>query len=145
MTDEITLRLKSAEVFKNLKPVELSSIVEACTLEEHDEGAVIIRQGERGKTVWVVHRGFVMVEKLDDSGVLHHLATLGPGEILGEVSVATKDPTVASVRARGKVVLIRIPGEKFYSVVRNSITAMQALSHTTIVRLNQNLKRMKGQ
>ncbi|MCX7807435.1 MAG: cyclic nucleotide-binding domain-containing protein [Deltaproteobacteria bacterium] len=66
----------------------------------HDvpEGAVIIREGEEGKGLFVVIAGEVEVIKETDGTPLS-LGTLGPGEVFGEISLIDQRPATATVRA----------------------------------------------
>ena len=49
-------------------------------------GELIIRQGEPADRVWLVAEGGLVVELIHENKS-HELATLGPGEILGEMGV----------------------------------------------------------
>ncbi len=61
-------------------------------------GAPVIREGEPGRGVFVVLEGAVDVSKRDgDEKVL--LATLGVGEVFGEISLLHDEPTTATVTA----------------------------------------------
>ena len=68
---------------------------------EVDPGAEIIRQGDRGQGLYVVLSGELEVTARaagDQAGPLR-LAALGAGDIFGEMSLVTSQPTMATVRA----------------------------------------------
>jgi CRP-like cAMP-binding protein len=75
--------------------------------EGHDvaAGTVIIRQGEPGVGLFVVLTGELEVVRSDGASALP-LAQLGPGDIFGEMSLLSNQPTNAAVRARSHTTLL---------------------------------------
>jgi NTE family protein/lysophospholipid hydrolase len=71
-------------------------------------GQTLIRQNESGATLCIVVSGILSVTWLDDSGVDHVLPDILPGGTVGEVSVLSDMPALATVRARGTVHLLQL-------------------------------------
>ena len=61
-------------------------------------GKTIIRQGERGETLYLIARGVVRVSQ-DTNGEEHDLATLLAGDFFGEMALLRQEPRVATCRA----------------------------------------------
>ena len=68
-------------------------------------GEAIVRQGDRGSSMFVVLRGNVMVT-LEPSG--QQVATITSGGFFGEMSMLTGDPRTATVRAVDDVQVLEI-------------------------------------
>jgi transcriptional regulator with AAA-type ATPase domain len=76
-------------------------------------GEVVIRRGDPGTAVYVVLDGSVEVRLRAADGRHLSLATLGAGEMFGELSVLRKAPASADVRTIGTVRAVRYPAELF--------------------------------
>jgi CRP-like cAMP-binding protein len=63
-----------------------------------EQGDTLIREGDPGRGVYVVLRGEVAVVRAE-AGVEVELARLGPSEVFGEISLLTREPATATVRA----------------------------------------------
>ena len=74
---------------------------------------VIIRRGDPGDAVFIILEGQVEVRLRAADGRHLSLATLGPGEMFGELSVLRNAPASADVRTIGKVLAIHYPAELF--------------------------------
>jgi CRP-like cAMP-binding protein len=79
-------------LFTGLDPEQIATIADQTTEVEYPAGRVIARQGEVGTGFFIVADGRVRVVR--DGQVL---ATLGPGEFFGELSILDGQPRVAQV------------------------------------------------
>jgi CRP-like cAMP-binding protein len=86
--------LAGCALFSGLGYEELGAVAETATEVEFTAGRVIARQGEVGTGFFIVIEGEVRVTR---DGVL--LATLGPAEFFGELSVLDGLPRIAQVVA----------------------------------------------
>jgi len=74
------------------------------TSQRYETGDVIFREGDASTTAFIVAAGEVALFKESDRGLIH-LATIGKGELLGEMGVLDTDPRGATAVARGSVTL----------------------------------------
>ena len=81
-------------------------------------GAIVIRQGEVGRPLFVVIDGELelRVERLERPGVPISLGTLGAGEFIGEGSLLTRTPAAAQVVARTATELLELAPTVFYEL-----------------------------
>ena len=106
-----------------------------CTRED-----VIFRQGEPSDSVYVVLDGEVGVWR--QNGEAHvHLATLGPGQIFGEIGVLCDRTRTATVNAASDCQLLRIEKGVFLEFTRE----LPELALSIIRELGARLENMNQQ
>lgn len=74
-------------------------------------GVVLVREGEEGRSMFLIEDGTVEVTTTDGAGSTIALARLGPGDFFGEVSVLTGRPRTATVVATTNVTVIEVGKE----------------------------------
>lgn len=88
----------TSPLFRPLDPRQRLDLVRRFISVDATADQQIIREGEQGQGLYVVLRGEVHVSR-DVQGARREVAQLGPSEVFGEISLITRDPTSASVRA----------------------------------------------
>jgi CRP-like cAMP-binding protein len=78
-------------------------------------GATILREGEPGSTLYVVVDGIV-----DVFVGAARVATVGPGEVIGEMAGITGQPRSATVVARTRAWLAPIDERRFARLIRRT-------------------------
>jgi len=105
------------------------------------DNEVIFREGERGEVMYVIQSGRVKITKQTSSGPLA-IATLGAGEIFGEMSLFDKLPRSATAAAEGEARVLSIDKQKLFSTINHDPTLvfkiLETMSHR-IRKLNENL------
>ncbi len=84
------------EVVEDLQ--SLSEFGQVFDRQFYQAGEVFIHEGERGDCAYQILDGQVEVYRTHE-GNEHRVATLGPGEMIGELSIFSQTPRSASVRA----------------------------------------------
>ena len=83
----------------------------------YDDGETIAREGELGDAMHIVTEGVIRVVSEAD-GEERVIARRTAGEVVGEMSIITRNPRIASLVAEGPVRTIRIGHREFESMVR---------------------------
>jgi CRP/FNR family transcriptional regulator, cyclic AMP receptor protein len=88
---------------------------------EFPPGAVLFREGESGTEMYVIQAGHVRISKRVASGD-KVLATLGPGEFLGEMAILNSKPRTATaiVDGAGPARVLVIDGKRFEQMIANN-------------------------
>ncbi|HEV2124764.1 MAG TPA: cyclic nucleotide-binding domain-containing protein [Chloroflexota bacterium] len=93
LTIEKVLLLKHVQMFADTPDQSLASVAAALDEVELAAGDVLLRQGEIGAAMYVIADGALDVEI---NGTV--VATLGKGEVVGELAALDPEPRTATVR-----------------------------------------------
>jgi len=80
-------------------------------------GAKLIEQGQAGQGLFVIAAGEVEVTVQKDDGASVVVANLGPGQVVGEISLLKDQNTMATVSSRGQVGCLFLPRGAFQKVL----------------------------
>ncbi len=88
-------------------------------VRKHSAGTVLFREGERGKTMYVIRSGKVNIWKhISDTDLT--LAVLGPGEFFGEMALLENMPRSAGATVVEDALLIELEASAFETLVRKN-------------------------
>jgi len=121
--DIAELRLDASELlrkvpfFSDTSEYEFSKAAAKLVQRTIPAGKTIIRQGERGETLYLIARGVVRVSR-SSNGKEHDLATLIAGDFFGEMALLHKDPRTATCRAVSPAAVYELRRKDFDDVCR---------------------------
>lgn len=98
-------------------------------------GTPIVRQGERGDTLYIVKDGEVDVAARGAGEQDTHLATLGPTDYFGEIALLRDVPRTATVTARGPVEVYSLRRADFQELLAHAEEVRTAMGDTGEARL----------
>jgi len=93
-------------LFRYFTEEERDRIEQIGEMKRLAEGAFLIRAGELDSTLFAIEDGHLEVIGIDD-GEQRVFATVGPGDVLGEVSFIDDSPRSTSVRATDEETVVR--------------------------------------
>jgi CRP-like cAMP-binding protein len=110
--------VRTSPLFRIFSGTKRSAIVQRFQFLEAEDGHRIIEQHHPAEAVFILLSGRADVVHQADSdgegdGEEKVLATLVPGELCGEMTLLWREPSLASVIARGKCWLLALPAESF--------------------------------
>jgi CRP/FNR family cyclic AMP-dependent transcriptional regulator len=124
--------LRRVPLFAEIEPAKLKLLAFMSERVGYDPGRVIVRQGDTADAAYLIIEGHAEVLAETPAGPVT-LAILGPNETVGEIGILCNMPRNATVRAKDRVVALRINKEPFMRMVREfpniSISIMQELAH----------------
>jgi len=100
-------------LFRALTDREMLRVLQVTEVLPYQDGDIAIAEGARGEELFVVLSG--QVEVLRGDAVV---ATLGPGEHVGEMALIRNRPRSASVRSKGASELIVLRRQDFFEILR---------------------------
>ena len=113
-------RLRRCPLFQHLSNPHLTRLGRVSSLEHYHKGAVILRQGQRAKFIWIILRGWVHLARAAHHGAGSRatvLFTVTPQEALCGISALDSGVYNMSALAGMECVTLRIPIETFKEVL----------------------------
>jgi small-conductance mechanosensitive channel/CRP-like cAMP-binding protein len=99
---ECVLALASIDLFAPLTASDRELLAKGMKKVRFAAAEEIIRQGDPGDSLYLILQGLVAVQ-LSVDGAVREVATLGPGDFFGEMSLMTGEPRKATCAARSDV------------------------------------------
>lgn len=131
--------LRHVELFRALTVEDLELLSRDLTVRHDAAGSVIVLAGDTGGSLFVVVEG--LLEVRGERGVL---ASLGPGDVFGEMSFLTGAPRSATVVAATEAVLFEIFDRQVRPILHCRPDLAEALGAIIEERQHANQKRMEG-
>lgn len=103
----VRARLGGVALFQALPPEVLDVLARGAHTVDFAAGERVVRQGAQGRSCYVVDAGRVGVT-VQDGGRARTVAMLGPGELLGEMSLLTGQDRSATVKTLSDARLIEV-------------------------------------
>lgn len=129
----LTERLSAVDIFAPLSAEELRRLASESESHVYAPGEIIIRAGDEGSSMFVVHRGRVDVQ-IADNGRPHTVATLQEGDFFGEMALFTGEPRTASIVAAEETEVLEIGHEAMKHLFDTDPDLVESLSHTIAER-----------
>ncbi len=100
-------RLNNISIFSPLDDEEVISLANASTIRVFAPDEKIVRKGQKGNSMFVIHRGSVFVQIRED-GKPKKIRTLHEGDFFGEMGLFTGEPRTATVIAEEETEVLEI-------------------------------------
>lgn len=125
--------VQTSPLFEPFAGSERSELAGRFRFLEAEQGAELVRQGERAEGLFVLLTGKAEVAR-DGK----RLATLGAGDLFGEMSLLTHEPAVATVRATSKCLALQLPAPAFREVIMTHPQVLMFVGDLADERRRQN-------
>ena len=120
-------RLSAVDIFAPLSAEETTMLAGAAVRHVFAPGEVVIRAGEPGSSMFVVHNGRVLVQ-ISDNGRPRTVATLNEGDFFGEMALFTGEPRTANVVAAEETEVLEIGHAAMKKVFDTNPDLVESLS-----------------
>ena len=139
----MTRIIDQSHLFKSLDPSGRESVLACGYVTTLPDGAVLIREGDAGDSMFLVMNGRVRVETQSASGRVH-LAELGRGACVGEVSVLSGQPRTATVTAVGDVDAVAFAKHRIERVLAEYPKVREVLEKLVHHRARDTIEKILG-
>ena len=103
----IAERLSAVDIFAPLSADEITMLAQAAVSHVFAPSETVIRAGDPGSSMFVVHKGRVRVQ-VSENGRSRTVATLNEGDFFGEMALFTGEPRTANVLALEETEVLEI-------------------------------------
>ena len=104
---EIFERLSNVSIFAPLSEEETQKLARGSHVRVFAPDEAIVRQGQQGKSMFVIHRGSVKVQ-IKENGNAKTIRNLHEGDFFGEMGLFTGEPRTANVVAEEETEVLEI-------------------------------------
>ena len=108
--------LRGTPIFSRLDPARLKLIAFASQYLTFEDGEALFHVGEASDGAYLIDEGEVSILAEKDGHEVP-VAVLGRHDLFGEMAILRNSPRVATVRARGRLGVLRINGDMFLGMV----------------------------
>ncbi len=129
-TMETVFLLKAVTLFEGLTAQQLVPVADILTQVTYEEDDIVFEEGTEGHALFLIIDGEVDVMKGE-----RKVATLGVGEVFGEMAVLDRAVRSATIRVRRDVVLFRIAREDFQDLLELYPALTKAIMKVLVRRL----------
>ncbi|HET6855183.1 MAG TPA: mechanosensitive ion channel family protein [Pyrinomonadaceae bacterium] len=123
----IAERLSAVDIFAPLSAEETTMLAQAAVSHVFAPGETVIRAGDPGSSMFVVHKGKVRVQ-VSENGRPRTVATLNEGEFFGEMALFTGEPRTANVLALEETEVLEIGHAAMKQVFDTNPDLVESLS-----------------
>ncbi|MFN2463538.1 MAG: cyclic nucleotide-binding domain-containing protein [Candidatus Dormibacteria bacterium] len=125
--------LKQVQLFAGSSRRQLAAVASHMDEIIASPGSILVRQGRPGHSFYVVVDGEAVAQV---DGVT--IATFGPGDFFGEISMIDRDPAVATVSTRTHCTLMVLGHDQFRRALLADPELEVAVTRAMQARLHQN-------
>lgn len=126
-------RLNAVDIFAPLSAEETARLAKNSVRRVFAPGETVIRSGDEGSSMFVVHEGKVSVQ-INDNGTPRSVAVLNEGDFFGEMALFTGEPRTANIVAMEETEVLEIGFKAMKHLFDTNPDLVEALSHTIAER-----------
>src|SRR5262245_13383001 len=115
--------LEQTPFFGGLDRAQLDRVIAMLVEHAIDDGATVFREGESGKSMYIVREGQLMSSQSGESGRQVKLMRLEPGDFFGETALIEVQPRQFSVVAEMPSRLLELTNKGLYRLYQDDTHA----------------------
>ncbi|MFC3684944.1 MULTISPECIES: Crp/Fnr family transcriptional regulator [Hydrogenophaga] len=127
--------IRRVPLFSTLTQAQAESVAEAVVKRRYKRGEVIVEQGKKSNFLAIVLTGRARVVTTDSRGREVILATMNPGDYVGEMSLIDNQPHSATVRAEVQTDVLILGRVEFARCLPENTSMAYAVMKGLVLRL----------
>jgi CRP/FNR family transcriptional regulator, cyclic AMP receptor protein len=133
--------LVATPFFGGLLDASLDLLISMLVERRFDAGATVVKEGEPGRSMYIVHSGELVVSKLGKTGRVIFMRRLGPGDFFGEMTLIEMQNRSATVVAESPTVLYELTAGNLYAYYKADVHAYAMVMQNINRELCRRLRR----
>ncbi len=117
MTEDLASQLRKSFLFQGLPDDSLAMVALKVGVRQLAEGDVLMRRGERGDSLFMVHEGWFKIVTEDTAGEEVIINKSGPGQTIGEMALLDEAPRSATAIAVSPAVVLELKNNDFREIL----------------------------
>jgi MFS family permease len=126
--------LTSVDMFAALQPAVQEALAREAGFHDAATGDAVVREGDTGERMWVIISGTVAVTRQGKQ-----VATLGPGDLFGEIALLTNRPRIATVTPLEPSRLLTLDRTGFFNAMATDPVTHSAFEELARLRTRETL------
>src|SRR5512140_2556844 len=127
--------IRRVPLFALLTANQADAVAESVTKRRFKRGEIVVEQGQKSNTLFIILTGRVRVVTADKRGREVILATLQPGDYIGEMSLIDNEPHSATVRAEVQTDMLALGRAEFARCLPENSSMAYAIMKGLVQRL----------
>jgi CRP-like cAMP-binding protein len=132
--------MATSMLFRPFEKADRKRLVEMFKVSEVRPGEVVVKEGKGADGLYLVMSGELEVQKAGKRTLV--LATLTDGDVFGEMSLLSKKPASATVVAKRRSTVLRLPRERFEELIVTYPQVLVLVSELADARTRSNAQVM---
>jgi CRP/FNR family cyclic AMP-dependent transcriptional regulator len=112
--------LARTQLFQSLEAADLDAVLARVVVRRTSRGEIIMRRGDPNAGMVVIVSGRVRISVVSEEGKEITLTVLGPGDVLGEMSLLDGEECSADATAQEDCVLLVVDRNQFLRLLRSN-------------------------
>jgi CRP/FNR family transcriptional regulator, cyclic AMP receptor protein len=118
---ELKSFLIATPFFGGLADAPIDRLIAMLTERHFASGEAVFREGEEGRSMYVVCSGQLVVEKAGASGRQIRMSHFGPGDFFGEMTLIAMQPRSITIQAESDAVLYELTAKSLYAYYKADV------------------------
>lgn len=141
MTADKRAVLRRVRAFADLDDADCDAVLRVLKARRGNPGDVLFRQGDPGASLMIVLEGRLVATVRTETGAEEEVATLGPGEVVGEMSFIDAEPRSATIKtAETAVTVLDFTREALASLFRDAPKVAAAIMRNVLFDVARRLR-----
>ena len=119
--------MRHSPILGAVAPAERQALLGRFKAEHYDEDEILVAEGDEAQGLFLIASGTVEVLGVDSDGDQIRIAELGPGDVVGEISLVLRRPANATVRVVHPTVAMQLTYDEFQGAIREHPTILSEL------------------